>query len=207
MAQVERERLCDVALAVGEDQPTLCGEWSVKELVVHLLLRERSPAAAFLPVPRLHGVIDAEMGRIGRERFEVLVERLRGGPPVWSPYAVPKLDAVANTLEFYVHHEDIRRAQPGWEPRDLAAEEQKLLWSMIRRAGKAFTLKSPSGLVLENAVTGSRAVLQDRTPMVTVRGEPSELVLFCFGRQEQAHVELDGPSDAVDGVRAAAFGA
>ena len=46
MARTERDALCDLALQLGESEPTLCGDWSVKDLVVHLLVRERSPAAA-----------------------------------------------------------------------------------------------------------------------------------------------------------------
>ncbi len=53
---------------------------------------------------------------MGRPAVRGLVERLRNGPPRWSPYAVPKLDTMLNTLEFYVHHEDIRRAQPSGSP-------------------------------------------------------------------------------------------
>ncbi len=42
--------------------------------------------------------------------------------------------------------------------------------------------------------------------MVTAVGEPSELLLFASGRQEQAKVELDGEQAAVDRVRTARLG-
>ena len=199
LAQTERAALCDTALQVGEDQPTLSGEWTVKDLVVHLLVREGSPAAAGILVKPLEKVLDLEMRRVGRRPFNVLVEKLRHGPPRWSPYAVPKLDATLNTLEYFVHHEDIRRAQPEWTARDLGAESEKLLWAMVRTGGKGLTRRAPVGVTIENATTGSRAVLKAGEPSVVVRGIPSEVTLFVFGRKPQAHVELIG--DAADVAR------
>jgi hypothetical protein len=39
-----------------------------------------------------------------------------------------------------------------------------------------------------------------------VTGEPGELVLFCFGRQQVADVQLDGDAETVDRLRNASFG-
>jgi uncharacterized protein (TIGR03085 family) len=209
MASTERSALCDVALQVGEDQPTLCGDWTVKDLVVHLLVRERSPAAVGIAVSPLSGVADAEMRRVGKGDFAVLVEKLRNGPPLWSPYAVPRLDALFNTLEFFVHHEDIRRAQPDWAPRELTDEQQKLLWSMVRTAGKSLVRNATVGVTLENATTGSRAVLKearDGAGTVVVRGLPSEVTLFAFGRQAQSRVELSGPDEAIATLTGSSLG-
>jgi uncharacterized protein (TIGR03085 family) len=208
MARTERLELCDVALAVGEDQPTLSGAWDVKDLVVHLLLRERSPAAVGIVLPPLSGLTDRESRRIGRQPFNVLVERLRNGPPAWSPYSVPRLDALLNTLEFFVHHEDIRRAQPGWAPRVLTDEQEKLLWSMVRTAGKGLVRSARVGVTLENAATGSRREIKPATELgqVVVSGPPSEVTLFAYGRQQQARIELSGPDDAVAALTDASLG-
>ena len=206
MARTERTALCDAALQVGEDQPTLCGDWTVKDLVVHLLVRERSPAAAGIVLSPLSKLTDLESRRFAARDFPVLVEKLRNGPPRWSPYAVPKLDKTFNTLEYFVHHEDIRRAQPSWEPRDLSDAEQKQLWSMIRTAGKGLTLRAPTGIAIENATTGSRVVLKEAPEQVVVHGLPSEVTMFLFGRQAQARVELLGPDGAVAALRDAGLG-
>ncbi|MGA9746823.1 MAG: TIGR03085 family metal-binding protein [Nocardioides sp.] len=206
MAQVERRELCDSALQVGAEEPTLCGEWTVKELVVHLLLRERSPAAVGIAVAPLAKVTDLEMARMGRRDFAVLVERLRTGPPRWSPYAVPRLDTMLNTLEFFVHHEDIRRAQPAWVPRDLDADAQKLIWAMMRKAGKPLVRNAKVGVTLENSTTGSRAVLKDASEPVVVSGLPSEVALFTYGRQQQARVELSGPDEAIAALTGSSLG-
>ena len=206
MARTERIALCDLALQVGEDQPTLSGEWTVKDLVVHLLVRERSPAAAGIVLSPLSRLTELESRRFAARDFNVLVEKLRNGPPPWSPYAVPKLDQLFNTVEYFVHHEDIRRAQDGWEPRRLPTDDEKLLWAMIRTAGKALVRDAPVGVTIRNAVTGSEVVLKNGDESVAIVGPPSEVVLFVYGRKPQARVELEGPASAVAAVRDAAFG-
>lgn len=206
MAQSERAALCDTALQVGEDQPTLCGEWTVKDLVVHLLVRERSPGALGIAIQPLARLNDAEMRRVGKAGFAELVERLRGGPPLWSPYAVPKVDQVTNTLEFFVHHEDIRRAQDDWVPRALGDDAEKLLWSMVRTAGKQLVRNAPVGVWLRNATTGSEVVLKDASEPVVVTGVPSELTMFAFGRQQRARVDLSGPDDAIATLTGSSLG-
>ena len=206
MARTERDALCDLALQLGESEPTLCGDWSVKDLVVHLLVRERSPAAAGIVMKPLSRLTDLETRRFATRDFGILVEKLRNGPPVWSPYAVPKLDAVFNTLEYFVHLEDIRRAQPDWEPRDLPDAQQKQLWSMIRTAGKALARRAPTGITVENSVTGARVVLKESDDQVVVHGLPSEITMFVFGRQDHARVELLGPDGAVAALREASLG-
>ena len=206
MAQIERTGLCDVALQLGADQPTLCGEWDVKDLVVHLLVREGSPAAAGIVLHPLARLTELESRRVGRRDFAVLVEKLRSGPPVYSPYALPKVDRLLNTLEFFVHHEDIRRAQPTWSPRTLGDDAERLLWSLTRTAGKALTRGAPVGVTIENSTTGSRAELSAGDPMVTVRGLPSEVALYVYGRKAQAQVELLGDDAAVARLQGSSLG-
>lgn len=203
MARTERAQLCDLALQVGPDAPTLSGDWKVRDLVAHMLVREGHPAAVGLVVPPLSGLTELATRRTARKEFTVQVERLRNGPPVYSPIAVPKLDAILNTLEFYVHHEDIRRAQPTWQPRDLSRHDQALLWKMISAAGKGLVRRAPVGLRIERSDKAQQAVLKNDEPSVTVRGLPSEVVLFVYGRKEQAQVELVGRDEDVAAVRVA----
>ena len=206
LAQAERTALCDTALQVGGDQPTLCGEWDVKDLVTHLLVREGSPAAVGIVVAPLAPATEARMRRLRKRDLAVLVEKLRGGPPIYSPYAVPKLDQTLNTLEYFVHHEDIRRAQPSWTARPMSDDDQKLLWAMVRTAGKGLTRTAPLGVTIENATTGSRAPLKSGDDVVTVRGLPSEVTLFVFGRKAVADVELLGDPDAVARLKETSLG-
>ena len=206
LARRERIALCDLVLALGEDAPTLCGEWTAKELVVHLLVREYDPvAAAGLVLPPLARVTELQMARKGRQDFAVLVERLRRrGPTVFS---LRPVDKVLNTLEYYVHHEDVRRAQPGWTPRDLPREDEDAIWSALKVYGRG--LVRPAGVParIRRTDTGATAVLRRGSDPVVLSGLPSELSLALFGRQAQTHgVSADGPDDRVSRLWSADLG-
>ena len=109
LARRERAALCDLALVLGEDAPTLCGDWTAKDLVTHLLVRERSPLAGVgLVVPPLSGLAEREMARLARQDFAVLVERLRGHG--LTPMALPPVDKL-------VQHRRVLRAPRGPAPR------------------------------------------------------------------------------------------
>ncbi|HEX6249555.1 MAG TPA: TIGR03085 family metal-binding protein [Nocardioidaceae bacterium] len=206
LARTERQALCDLALEVGPEAPTLSGEWTVKDLVVHLLVREGSPASVGIVVKPLAGLTDAASARLARKDLPTLVERLRHGPPLWSPLRIGAIDKALNTLEFYVHHEDVRRAQDTWTARDLDRRAQDGLWKAIRVAGKGLSRSAPVGVVLERTDTPERATLKDAAPAVVVRGLPSELVLFVYGRQEQSRVDLEGDDASVAALTGADLG-
>ena len=206
LARRERIALCDLVLALGEDAPTLCGEWTTKELVVHLLVREYDPvAAAGLLVPPLARITELQMARKGRQDFAVLVERLRRrGPTVFS---LRPVDKVLNTLEYYVHHEDVRRAQPGWSPRDLPREDEDAIWSALKVYGRG--LVRPAGVParIRRTDTGATAGLRRGSDPVVLSGLPSELALALFGRQAQTRgVSADGPEDRVSRLWTADLG-
>jgi uncharacterized protein (TIGR03085 family) len=205
-AATERTLLAALAQQVGPDAPTLCGGWTVEDLVVHLLVRESSPASVGIVVRPLSGLLDRASERRKRQDFDDLVGRLRHGPPFWSPYALPKVGALLNSLEFFVHHEDVRRAQPGWEPRVLPDRLEDGLWRSVRTAGKGMARKAPVGVAVERSDTGERAVLRGGDRQVVVRGLPSELILFLFGRTGHARVELLGDTDDVAALENAPLG-
>ncbi len=125
---------------------------------------------------------------------------MRKGPPAYSPFALPVLGGLANIAEYAVHHEDVRRAQESWQPRTLAAGEQDVLWRLVRTLGRGLGARSPVGVVAQRSdVPGARARVR-RTPRsagdVVVRGEPLEVLLLLYGRQDHSVVELDGdPAD------------
>ena len=208
IAAHERALLCALAQQLGPDAPTLCGRWTVRDLVVHLLLREGSPASVGILVTPLRGLLDRASERTAQEDFPTLVKRLRHGPPAWSPFALPKVGALANMLEFYVHHEDVRRAQPDWEPRNLPGPTEDGLWGAVRVAGRGIMLKArtPLGVVAERTDTADRAVLAKGDREVVVRGLPSEIALYVYGRKEQARVELVGDADDVAALEAKKLG-
>lgn len=194
-ARTERAALCDLALELGPDAPTLSGDWNVRDLVAHLLVREGSLAAIGIVVPPLAPLTDAVSRRLARHDLPELVGRLRQGPPLYSAFRLPLVDAMGNSVEFFVHHEDVRRARDTWEPRDLPRHDQDLLWRIVRVVGKGLVRSAKVGVVLERSDTAERVVLKHAPATVVVHGLPSELVLFVYGRQAQAKVELRG-SDA-----------
>jgi uncharacterized protein (TIGR03085 family) len=208
LAATERTLLCTLAEQLGPDAPTLCDGWAVKDLVVHLLVREGSPAGLAVAVPPLAGALAKATERQGRADLGELVHKLRQGPPFWSPFALPKVGAMLNGLEFFVHHEDIRRAQPGWEPRTLPAEVEDRLWRAVRLSGRGLVAKAKAGVgvAVERSDTGDRARLQRGDGEVVVRGMPSELVMFLFGRTGHAGVELLGEPDDVASLEASSLG-
>ena len=205
MSRTERAALCNAALEAGESAPTLCGDWSVKELVIHLLIRERDPIGApGIVFPPLQRLTDWSSRRLAEEDFATLVERVRSGPPRWSPMSVGTVDRTMNTLEYFVHHEDIRRAAPGWGPRELTEREQRALWKSISVAGKG--LVRPAGVPVElrwvgdEGDTGRTATLRPGPDPVVVAGAPAEIVMFCFSRRQNVGLDLSGPPDSVQAL-------
>jgi uncharacterized protein (TIGR03085 family) len=206
-ATEERHRFADELLAVGPDVDTLCEGWTARDLAAHVVLRDRRPdAAAGVIVSALSGYTDKVQDGIARQDWDRIVDQIRGGPPIWSPARLPKIDRLANTTEFFVHLEDVRRAQPGWSARELDPDLVDDLDAALRRSAKLFARKAPAGITLEPDGGRAHVVAKDGEPMVTVRGPVGELVLWIFGRQAHALVEYDGPDDAVEALRTASFG-
>jgi uncharacterized protein (TIGR03085 family) len=144
------------------------------------------------------------MTKVKRRDFVVLVEKVR--EPRFTPYALPPVDRLANTLEYFVHHEDLRRAQPGWEPRELDADDQSRLWSQVRLAGRGLARRAGVPLQIRRGDTGETAVLRSGEEPVVVTGLPSEIVLLLFGRDQVRGLEFDGPDDRVTRLRGSDLG-
>lgn len=201
-ARRERLALADLADQLGPDAPTLCGDWTTRELLAHLIVRESSPIGApGLLLPPLSGLTDRETTRVAGWDYADLVERVRR-PAAWSPSTLAPYESLVNRIEHFIHHEDIRRAAPEWEPRDLSTKDQDALWLPLRALGMVLVRRAGVPVTLRRTDNGSRAVLRWGRGGVEVAGLPSELVLFCYGR-EQAQVELTGDDDAIATLMAA----
>ena len=100
----ERHGLCDLLLELGPDAPTLCEGWTTADLAAHLVLREHFRRWS-----------DAQRAEEKAKGFPALVARLRAGAPL-IPWRLPRIREVFNGLEYFIHHEDVRRAN-GREPR------------------------------------------------------------------------------------------
>lgn len=200
LAQQERGTLGDLFLEYGPDAPTLCEGWVAADLAAHLVVRERrpdsgpglvwSPLAAYTEKVRL--------AARDRMSWEQLVSAVRGGPPL----LLRPFDGPMNTVEFFIHVEDLRRGQEGWEPRAISAALGDALWARVGPGGMA--KKIPATVVLSSPGRGDK---QSGTgPLVTVTGDPGELTMFGAGRQRAARVEITGDATLGAQLRAASLG-
>jgi uncharacterized protein (TIGR03085 family) len=208
-AQRERHDLADLFAALGPDAPTLDAGWATLDLAAHLVIRERRPDAAIgILVRPLAAHSEKVRLEIAQRPWGDVVELVRTGPPRWSPMAIEAVDRMTNTVEFYVHHEDVRRAQDGWTPRPVDGDLEHELWQQLKRMAKILTKRSPVGLVLRRS-NGDEVVAKkaaDGQPLVVVTGPASELVLFAFGRQSHAKVDITADADVATQLVAATLG-
>ncbi|AJC59049.1 TIGR03085 family metal-binding protein [Streptomyces noursei] len=205
-AKRERLLLADLLESAGPEAPTLCEGWTTRDLAAHVVVRERrADASAGIVVKPLAARLARVQAEFAAKPYEELLQLIRTGPPKMSPFALKQVDEASNTVEFYVHAEDVRRAQPDWSPRELDPVFADALWVRLERAARVLGRKAPVGVVLRRP-DGQTAVAHRGTPVVTVTGEPGELTLFAFGRLDAAKVELDGDEDAVAKLRAAQLG-
>ncbi|WP_432949966.1 TIGR03085 family metal-binding protein [Kribbella sp. CA-253562] len=208
-SRVERLALCDLFDQVGPDRPTLCEGWTTHDLAAHLYVRESDPIAGpGIMIPALADTTERRMAAVKtRYSFTELVGKVRSGPPTVSIYNLPGIGHKLNTTEYLVHHEDVRRAVPDFQVRALPAEQQEGLWKQLKLAARSMVRSAPSGIVLR-LPDGREAVVKKPTAAgsVTVTGEPVELVLFCFGRQSVAQVDLDGDPEITAQLQSKSFG-
>ncbi|MEU3635240.1 TIGR03085 family metal-binding protein [Streptomyces albogriseolus] len=201
-AKRERLLLADLLETAGPEAPTLCEGWTTRDLAAHVVVRERRPdAAGGMLVKQLASRLERVTAEFLAKPYDELIGLIRTGPPRFSPFSLKQIDEMSNVIEFYVHAEDVRRAQPDWTPRELDPVFQDALWSRLERSARLMGRGVPTGLVLRRP-DGQTAVARRGAPVVTVTGEPSELVLFAYGRQSAAKVELDGDEKAIAELRA-----
>ncbi len=212
VAQAERHALCDTFLQLGPDAPTLCDPWLARDLAAHLVLRERRPdLAAGMWVGPLKGRLERGQAELAGGDWAQLVETVRTGPPWWTPTHFAKVDALVNTSEFVVHHEDVLRGDGAVGPRREVPE----------RTARAVlsALRSGASLMFRRCEVGVRLVAPGAEPIdagsksatasgrvVTVTGEPVELLLVAFGRMQVADVAFEGAPADVEALKQARLG-
>lgn len=203
-AAAERAEFVAALQAVPAGAPTLCAGWTALDLAAHVVARERRPdSTPGLMIPALAGWTDRVRNGYARRPYPELIELVAGGPPRTSLFALPGVDAAANFGEFLIHTEDVRRAQPGWEPRDLDADRREAAWSAVRRGSRLYFRKVPVALVLArpDGADGTEIAAGARNAAdgepVRVVGEPEELLLLAAGRRTHARVTVTGHPDAV----------
>jgi uncharacterized protein (TIGR03085 family) len=201
-SSAERAALADALTTAGPLLPTLCDGWTTTQLAAHLVIRERRPdASAGIVIPALAGWTRRVQAKYATRPYDELVAAVRNGPPRTSLMAIPGLDARANLSEHFVHCEDVRRAAPGWVPRDLPADRQSALWDQITMAGRMLLRSSPVSVTLRTPDGRSKQVIKRDGEGIELIGEPGELTLYTFGRKDHSLVQIEGPDAAVNTFR------
>jgi uncharacterized protein (TIGR03085 family) len=200
LAQQERGSLCDLLVDRGPDAPTLCEGWTTADLAAHLVVRERRPdSGPGLVWPPLAGYTDKVRRSLkDRTPFEKLVTMVRQGPPL----LLRAFDSAMNTVEYFIHLEDVRRAQAGWEPRPISKELADALWARVGPGGMA--KKVPATIVIESP--GRPAKESGTGPRLVLTGDPGELTMFGAGRQGATRVEIAGDEQLTAQLRTAPLG-
>lgn len=213
-ARDERLALCALLDKAGPDAPTLCEGWRTADLAAHLVLREHRPDAAvgILGGPMARYTARAQRKLSAKIPYPKLIETIRTGPPRASLFGIPGVDAKANFAEYFVHHEDVRRAQQDWGPRELDDKLTDAIWSQLSQA-RLMLRKVPVGIEFARDDTrGSadqravRMTVRPRTPVVTVIGAPAELLMWTFGRTGAVDIKLQGAQADVAAVNQAHWG-
>jgi uncharacterized protein (TIGR03085 family) len=197
LARRERQALCDTALSLDAAAPTLCGDWDVAMLLAHLIVRERRPLkASGIMIPRFAPITERAMAKEAARGVPAMVATLRKAP--LTPYSLPVVERFTQTLEYVVHHEDLRRAQPGWEPRDLPAGDVEELWTLVSRSGSYLgrNLSVPTRIARSDKPDTSARFSKGEDPVI-VTGPVVELIMWAFGRTALRDVVVDGPPESV----------
>lgn len=192
----QRQQLLTLMRAVGPLAPTACEGWQVQDLAAHLWVREHR--------------LDALPG-IGNERFAATTQRVqmdalhsKGFDGLLQDLQRPAglmavVDPLVNGTEYYIHHEDVARANGRAVP--LGEGDQRYLlrialvlaWKTARTAGVRLVVTPTGG--------ESRSFGSGRS-VVHVDGAPNELLLHFSGREANVSIIADD----VDAYKAAVGG-
>jgi uncharacterized protein (TIGR03085 family) len=204
-ARNERRALADLLTNTGPDAPTLCEGWTTRDLAAHLVVRDRRPdTAAGILLPAFAGHTEKVRLAQAAKPYPQVVDEIRR-PPWWSPVSNPLTHELANGLEFFVHHEDVRRARPDAAARTLGADHQRALWKAVRLTARMGLRKLRVPVTVKAPGIGTLQV-GDGVPQATLVGEPGELALFLSGRQQVARVQIEGDPTLVARLRGAELG-
>jgi uncharacterized protein (TIGR03085 family) len=193
-SQQQRQTLVAALTALGPDAPTACGGWTTAQLAAHLYVRERRADAmpgVVVPGP-LAAHTDRVMASVLRvHSYDHLVSRIAAGPPL----ALRPFDGALNLFEYFVHAEDVRRAN-GEEPRELPLELEQLMWRRLRPMLRLSFRRARDMQIEFVTAHGDRTVIGNG-PTVRLLGPVGELVLYSYNRKAIAEVERTGDVGAL----------
>ena len=203
VAQRERAALVATFRESTPDAPTLCEGWDARDLAAHLVVRERRlDAAPGILIPAFADYTERVQHQVSASTdWDVLVGQVADGPPLYSPFKL--LDPIANVAEMFIHHEDVRRARPDWEPRKLDDQTMAALRRPVAMMSRLTLRKAPAKVTLRTP-EGDTLATVGRGQQVTVTGDPGELLMFVT--RGEGRVTIDGPTDLIEAVKKARGG-
>ena len=203
VAQRERAALVATFRESTPDAPTLCEGWDARDLAAHLVVRERRlDAAPGILIPAFADYTERVQHQVSASTdWDVLVGQVADGPPLYSPFKL--LDPIANVAEMFIHHEDVRRARPDWEPRALDDQTVAALRRPVAMMSRMTPRKAPAKVTLRTP-EGDTLATVGRGQQVTVTGDPGELLMFVT--RGEGRVTIDGPTDLIEAVKKARGG-
>jgi uncharacterized protein (TIGR03085 family) len=201
VAQKERAALVTTMRGVGPEQPTLCGDWTTRDLAAHLVIRERRlDAAPGILVAKFADYTERVQNQVAAENdWNVLLDQIASGPPLFSPFKL--LDPFVNVAEMFIHHEDVRRAVSGWAPRELDDGTTAALARQVSLMARMTMSKTPAHVSLRTP-DGKTLTTLGKGPTVVITGDPGELLMFISGRDE-TKLTFSGDDAAIAAVRGA----
>ena len=207
-ARAERHALCELLEELGPEARTLLPGWRTSEMAAHLLARDTRPDAIpgmVLPVAS-RWTERVQRGIVETGNYSEVVRRLRAGPPALSAGRLPG-GWRADLHEWFVHHEDVRRAN-GFGPRPDGDDQRALddgVWAVLPVLGPLLARRVGATVVLVSE-DGRRRRVRRGGVVVEVHGRPSEMLLALFGRRRVALVDAIGDPDAVVAWESASLG-
>jgi uncharacterized protein (TIGR03085 family) len=193
-AAEQRRAFADACNEVGPDAPTLCGGWTTSDLAAHVYVREHRPDAlpGVLPLGPLSSYTEKVMASALRVHgFDGLVHDVRTAPP-WLPGPV---DDAVNTVEYFVHAEDVRRPN-GLPPRETSLDLERFIWRRLRRQARMSFRRVQASVRLVPSM-GEPVTVGRGGPAVEVSGKATELVLLAYNRKEHADLDITGARDVL----------
>ena len=199
----ERVALVDALTELGPDAPTLCEGWQTKDMAAHVYVRERRPDAALgvLPLGPLTAYTDRVMASVLRTLgYDEILRRIRQVP---VHLRLGSLDALINTVEYFVHTEDVRRPN-GMPARDMPEAFEQTIWRRLSKQARLSFRRVDAQVKLVPTV--GEPVEFGKGELLEIHGRPSELMLLAFNRKDAAKVDLVGSTSAVEKLQSATLG-
>lgn len=187
----QRAALADLLEELGPFAPTRCEGWQTQDLAAHLYVREhRLDALPGIGLERFAGRTEQIQNQVLHSMdYPALVEKIRRPGWIMRP-----LDSLVNTSEFFIHHEDVLRAND--RSQTLTQQEQAQLWPLVSVMARRVQSKAQIQLILTRTDTGERKQIGSGQRILHLTGLPSELLLHLTGRDST--VEMTAEQAVVD---------